>query len=497
MASSLYKAQEALRTCDYHLHEELSCYCETCKKIICTKCAKTEHSGHDWDFIPLVAKKRRKETPLLCRKIKQEELPWCREKLRAIDDNISAGEKASDEDVKMLEERRTVITGMVNQMFDEKKEKREEIKREESIKMKEERHKMRTKIEYLDKMTSSLDSNIGAYNDYDVIEMTQKMLTVLREVDSIDVIGATTLMFVPGDINQEAIEEMIGAMVETMLTHGNISAKEMKSFKELDEIITVIAPISHTEAWIGDDESTEVTLLSLHDTLYTKSITLPTHADFISLSNGDFIVTDDEHQVIRRVTSAGKVSVISRTKPLDPAWISKTNSDDILVSLMDSDDYQLHPYSRRLVRRMTLEGNILHTYEFREDGTTKLFVFPWKTSENGNSDICVINRISDVTGELIVLYGDGRMKFTYRGQEGSEFGPSGVACDYKRRIIVSDVNTRSLHLLSQDGAILRHLLSDMLENPSTLMMYKNNLWIGFRDGTVKVYKYIVIKIYSI
>ena len=322
MASSLYKAQEALRTCDYHQHEELSCFCETCKTFISTKCAKTTHSGHDWDFIPLIAKKHRKEIPMLCRKIKQEELQWCREKFRAIDDNISAVEKASDEDVKMLDDRRTVMIGIINQMFDEKKQKREESKREESTKMKEERHRMRTKIEYLDKMTYSLDANIGAYNDYDVIEMEQEMLTVLREVDSHDWrIAATTLTFVPGDINQEAIEEMIGAMVETTHADDNISAKEIKSFKELDEIITVIVPISHTQAWIGDDESTEVTLLSLHDTLYTKSITLPTHADFITLSNGDFIVTDDEHQVIRRVTSTGKVSDIARTKPLEQGTI--------------------------------------------------------------------------------------------------------------------------------------------------------------------------------
>ena len=94
MASSLYKFQVALKTCDEHDHEELSCFCKTCRKFICTTCAKTTHIGHEWDFIPLVAKKLRKETPKLCRKIKQENMPQCREKVRSVDDNLSIYEKS-------------------------------------------------------------------------------------------------------------------------------------------------------------------------------------------------------------------------------------------------------------------------------------------------------------------------------------------------------------------------------------------------------------------
>ena len=121
MATSLYKAQEALKTCNEHQNEELSCFCKTCKKFICTTCAKTTHNGHDWDFIPIVAKKRFKETPILCRKIRQNNMPRCREKLRDVDANISDVEKASDEDVKKLEERRTEIIDAINQIIDDQK----------------------------------------------------------------------------------------------------------------------------------------------------------------------------------------------------------------------------------------------------------------------------------------------------------------------------------------------------------------------------------------
>ena len=142
------------------------------------------------------------------------------------------------------------------------------------------------------------------------------------------------------------------------------------------------------------------------------------------------------------------------------------------------------------MQRITLTGKILHTYEFREDGTTRLFTLPGRMAENGNSDICAINRTSDFTGELIVLYADGRLRFTYRGQEGPKFDLRDVACDSERRIIVLEcTKTTSLSLLSPNGTFLRFLLSDMFDYPYTLALYQNTLWIGFREGVVKVYTY--------
>ena len=185
------------------------------------------------------------------------------------------------------------------------------------------------------------------------------------------------------------------------------------------------------------------------------------------------------------------MSDIVSTKPLHPTFISKTQTGDILVNLRDGVDlYKLQPSSRRLMQRMTLTGRILRTYEFREDGTTRLFTLPGRTAENGNSDICATNRTSGYTGEMIVLRKDGRVRATYCGQEGSEFDPTDIACDPKGRIIISDCKNKSLHLLKQDGTFLRYLLSDMIDFPHVLALYQGNLWVGFDNGPVKVYKYV-------
>ena len=421
-------------------------------------------------------------------------MPLCREKLSVVDDNISAVEKASDEDMKALEEKRTVMISAVNKIFDERKRKRLEYTREKSTKLKELHNKIKAKIEHIDKMTTSLETNIGAYSDYDLIEMELEMLTALREVETYNVkIAKPEIIFVPGEINQQALEGMIGTVEETTFTNidDKVSVEQVKTIKDFNVSIRTIAPISHSQAWVRNTKSNDIKLLSSQST-ETTSYSLPPNADFIVLSNGDFIVSDFKNQEIRRVLkSTGEGSVIVKTKPLHPTFISKIKTDNILISLRDNGDkYKLKPSSRRLVQRISLAGKVLHSYEFQEDGITRLFTYPRKTAENGNANICAINCTSNGTGELIVLYGDGRVRFTYRGQEGTKFDPTDLACDSERRIIVADFKNNSLHLLNSDGLFFRYLMSNMFECPETVVLYQSNLWIGFYDGTVKVYKYL-------
>ena len=155
----------------------------------------------------------------------------------------------------------------------------------------------------------------------------------------------------------------------------------------------------------------------------------------------------------------------------------------------DGADFKLKPSSRRLVQRMTLNGKVINTYEFRDNGTTRLFTLPYRTTENCNSDICVVNITSEDTSELIALDRNGLVRFTYHGQGDCKFGPTDGACDSRGRMIVSDSHNKSLHMLSPDGTFLRYLLFDLVHKPRTIELCQDNMWIGFGDGTVIVYKY--------
>ena len=408
----------------------------------------------------------------MCRKIKKEELHTCCEKLRI----VKFIKKSREEARSKLEEKRKTIINFVNRIIDEEKKKCGGLEAESKIR------NFEKKMDYIKKMTTCLDSNIAAYNDFDLLEMEQAMLSALAEVDSFNVDTFFAVAFVPGKIKEEVIRGLIGSIpVEETQTKVNTSASvcEIKTIHQLKDYIITIAPLSDTQAWVSDERNVEIKLLSSQSKdIHCRKIS---RTDFITLPSGDFIVTYYSDQVVRRVTTAGKESVIVSTKPLHPTWIRKTQKDGVLVTLRDNGDhYKLQPSSRRLLQRMTLSGKVLHTYEFRVDGVTRLFTVPGRTAENGNSDICAINRTSGKTGELIVLQGDGRVRTTYHGLEDSVFDPRDVTCDCNRRIIVLDCISKSLHLLSPDGKFLGYLLFDMSDYPETMALYQGStcMWIG-------------------
>ena len=83
------------------------------------------------------------------------------------------------------------------------------------------------------------------------------------------------------------------------------------------------------------------------------------------------------------------------TDPLGPWGICQTKDGGLLVTLEDTetDIYQPKSHSRRLVRHVTLTGDVIHEYviEYQEDGQARLLTSPYIINQNGNNDICVIN----------------------------------------------------------------------------------------------------------
>ena len=476
MAISFYKAQEALKRCDEHDHKELSYFCRTCKKFICTSCVQSTHNGHDCDLVTSAALKCRKTTPKFCRKIRKEKLRGCQENLSIVKSNL----KRRSEDLQKLEEIRTGIIHIVDRIIYEQKlqmQKPDDLQSSKTM-TRDECYELQTKLEYVDKMTTSLDRNITTYSDFDVIEMEQDLFKAVGELESYHgILSTSARKLAPWKKNEEIYQKLIHEIEELIQTNVNdrVSIEELRSFKISDNPINNIAPISDTDA-VVDDITGSIKLLS-EEKVKAKNIEL--NDGFIAISKDEFIVRDYDNQVIRRVMSNGKKSIISKTKPLHPTSISKTQTEDIIVVSMmeDGDRFKLQPSSRRLVQRMTLTGNVLESYEFREDGTTRLFTVPWRTAENGNTDICVINVTSDDTGDIIALRRDGRVRFTYHGPVYSKFGPNDLACDSRRRIIVSDWNQNCLIMLSPGGTLLRYLLCHVYR-PQRMAIYQGSLWIG-------------------
>lgn len=153
----------------------------------------------------------------------------------------------------------------------------------------------------------------------------------------------------------------------------------------------------------------------------------------------------------------------------------------------ESEQYQPESHSRRLVRYVTLNGDVIHEYEYQENGQTRLFNALRRVKQNGNTDICVVNVTSQSAGELVVLSISGSLRNIYSGQRlVNRFKPTDVICDSQCNIIV----TVTVHLLSPDGDFLKYLLTENgVRNPSSMSLYKSTLWVGDKHGHVKVLQY--------
>ncbi|XP_062620541.1 uncharacterized protein LOC134282110 [Saccostrea cucullata] len=191
------------------------------------------------------------------------------------------------------------------------------------------------------------------------------------------------------------------------------------------------------------------------------------------------------------LSPSGSVFTVISTDPLVPGGICQSVDGGLLVTLIDleSDLYKIVSHSRRLVRHITLTGDVIHEYEYQEDGQTRLFTMPYKVTQNSN--ICVVNRSSDTTGELVILSPSGHIKSVYSGQNLKEsLNPSDIVCDSLYNILVSDCNNKQIHLLNPDGEFLKFLLQENeVNSPYSLTLYKSTLWVGYAGGFVKVFQY--------
>lgn len=197
-----------------------------------------------------------------------------------------------------------------------------------------------------------------------------------------------------------------------------------------------------------------------------------------------------------RTVSPDNINILFSTKPLIPLCVCKSSNGEILLSLVDNLSNSRSRSSTRVVQRMTRTGQVTATYQYQEDGRTPLFTKPYRMTLSSQKDLIVADHTSSHTGRLCVLNEDGRLRFIYEGKSGKkDFKPNGVCCDTESHILVADSASHAIHILDQDGKLLRHLITkkEGLVYPFSIAIFRDVLWIGGYYGLVKIFKVKHIK----
>ena len=250
----------------------------------------------------------------------------------------------------------------------------------------------------------------------------------------------------------------------------------LSAFRYNESTVWEIRPVSNDEAWIKYEEMDQIIILNKRGQVKDTVPHETENYSFFVNNDKNFISADYTKQVIVSIEHSAKTSNIMNTSPLYPLGVGQALNGNILVTLVDEWEFTRTADSQRKVQMITPGGDLLHTYEYGEDGLTPIFTSSWRPTQSFNSNVCAINLYGDYRGDVCVFYEDGGLKFVYSGH-GGEFGPHDVCCDFLCNIICTNVLDDSVHVIDSDGVFLKYLLTSdtCVPEPTAVALYRDSL----------------------
>ena len=322
----------------------------------------------------------------------------------------------------------------------------------------------------------------------DLIEYYEKLRVKVDTLQTLDISQyCSKQVYVEGELDRDSLYKMIGEITD--ITPGTNSVKMISSFQYSVSVLHTICPVSDDDAWFS--KKGEFRLLR-RDGCHIKSVENDAYGvSFIPYDDG-FLVCNSGDKNILHFDMYGKSSVWMNMSPLKASCIREALNGNVLISVCDASSGTRTEQSQRSVRMVTPSGDVLNSYEYGEDGTTPVVTLPWFVTQNNNTDVCVINRFQSPNkrwcANLCVFYEDGTLKFVY---EEHNFAPCGLCCDLLCNIICISYKVNTIQVFSSEGSFLRYLCDSdtCVPYPYSIALHRGVLWVGSRQGEVRVYRY--------
>ncbi|XP_062571304.1 tripartite motif-containing protein 2-like [Saccostrea cucullata] len=477
--------------CDKHKTEELSFYCQVCDGPICLRCKVTSHENHSTKDLSDVAAETRQFLGVKLSEAKSF-LPTVHEQLNEINRYEDHLTQSKQQIVKKINERATDLHSRIDKISNSMLN---DIEAEFRVEM----SRVDSQRRALGKAGKALSSQFHAANqvvyfgsDAEIARNKQvlsKRLEKLTKKSDGRVITKLDLAFFPSSSLEGKIEDIFGSLSTARPPVDDTKVTEVSVFQVDDtfKVVSSICPREDGEAWITSGWKPEIHLFSVQGTRL-KTENAGRNIDTIVMSHdGSIVVSCSDKRQILKGRNGLDFSVIA-TVSTYPRGIAINNKDEVFVCTGQSLAFQDYKDGHRnKVLRYSLDGSLLG--EFGDPSSE--FLYPLRVVCNITGDVVV----SDCQKRRITIHRqDGYIKFSYTGTETenlrSPFEPRGVTCDSRGFIYVTDNANDAVHLLDHTGKFVRLLLTtkDEIYGPySVAIDSKNNLWVGCRDATVKIF----------
>ncbi|XP_021379750.1 uncharacterized protein LOC110467137 [Mizuhopecten yessoensis] len=295
----------------------------------------------------------------------------------------------------------------------------------------------------------------------------------------------------------DSTNHFLGNMIPILRATELYNVKVMATFRfSVDREIESVFPGFDGRSWMVCASSTEARLVD-HAGEFDprRSITLDKYIyinDLITTADKTKTLVCCSDQSIRQVHhSNGHCDVMFRTRHYATSLCESRDAGCILVS---------HYHDGMLVK-YNQSGRALRTIDHDCEGK-RLFHSPTSVRVNTtNGDVAVIESscprhvvVIDRNLQVLCRFGGYEFPTSYAEKKtGGSFVPSDICFDKHDNIVIADSGNKALILTDRHGSSTRILTTCALEPRRVGVEPTGQVWTGYQDGTVKIFRYKIPK----
>ncbi|OWF50469.1 uncharacterized protein LOC110450342 [Mizuhopecten yessoensis] len=451
--------------------------CETCDdRLVCIQCMNSSCFGHTLCNLEEVAERRKQNISCLLRDAEVLAIPKLEVHLNQVRrkrvllsthcDDVSRNIRKQAQELKRSVD--TICEKLVEECAVFQKRKDDILKTfEDNI--------SKDHAELLDSI-SKVKNIISSCKLQDIL-LHEDVISVLSKPQSktcVPVVAA--VWFTPTDVDMVKLNRLFGTMQRSV---------PISEFEHIPSEVRSICIVGE-QAWITCDGNKELYLTNKEGDC-VRSIKVYTYSmnQIMDICLG----ADDSVWVARRD------GIMTQLMPHDVRedrffiGVNATayslyvfNDGDIVIGLVEG----VFRMRGKLVR-YSPKGEVLDRAVRDNDGNL-LFSTPNKVRGCDESrEIAVVNLDNKGHHSVVILDADMKFKLNFKGK--TPFHPSDVCFDSGQNILISDRASMSVMLLDSHGRMCRNLLVTTLAPSAIRIQGNGDLWTGFENGMVRVYKY--------
>ncbi|XP_021339876.1 uncharacterized protein LOC110441100 [Mizuhopecten yessoensis] len=304
----------------------------------------------------------------------------------------------------------------------------------------------------------------------------------------------------------KALTTLQGVQAGTVIRQRKEPVLESTFKHSKSSFVTGMCYGSYEKSWVKCHDEKELILIDKHGHVdktvpFDFSVRgMPTVSDDTLLLCGG-----DNRNIKQILLSSGKVTTVFSTGKLYPQYVCTAPSGDLYVTLTDKHDYNTTADSERILIQYSPKGREKGRARFDKRGDV-LFVGPSTVMISNTGDVIgVTNDTDKLNSHLVLLNTDLTLRLRYLGNgkvvSGEEkfdtttykpetkYAINDFIFDSFDNIIFCEVYSKCVQLMSKDCVPLATLLPKQEYIPMSITMNGDRMWIGFLDGTVKIYQY--------